>query len=85
MTAAENIETVAPAGDGLQEVVGDKDYHSDPELIDLEAVRSRSYISAPDRGRRDWKGKAEARAAVYQNWRRIRGAREQRLLRLRGE
>ena len=27
-TAAENIETVVPDGDGLQEVVGDNSYHS---------------------------------------------------------
>ena len=84
-TAAENIETVVPDGDGLQEVVGDKGYHSNQELIDLEAVGIRSYISEPDRGRRNWTGKAEARAAVDRNRRRIHGARGQRLLRLRGE
>ena len=84
-TAAENIETVVPDRDGLQEVVGDKGYHSNQELIDLEAVGIRSYISEPDRGRRNWKGKAEARAAVDRNRRRIHGARGQRLLRLRGE
>ena len=76
---------VAPYGDGLQEVVGDKGYHSNQELIDLEAVGIRSYISEPDRGRRHWTGKAEARAAVYRNRRRIHGARGQRVLRLRGE
>ena len=84
-TAAENIETVVPDRDGLQEVVGDKGYHSNQELTDLEAVGIRSYLSDPDRGRRNWKGKAEARAAVYRNRRRIHGARGQRLLRLRGE
>ena len=82
-TAAENIETVVPDRDGLQEVVGDKGYHSNQELTDLEAVGIRSYISEPDRGRRNWKGKAEARAAVYRNRRRIHGARGQRLLRWR--
>ena len=45
----------------------------------------RSYISEPDRGRRNWKKKPDARDAVYRNRRRIRGARGQRLLRLRGE
>ena len=84
-TAAENIETVVPDGDGLQEVVGDKGYHSNQELIDLEAVGIRSYISEPDRGQRNWTGQAEARAAVYRNRRRIHGARGQRLQRLRGE
>ena len=71
--------------EGLQEVVGDKGYHSNQSLVDLEAVGVRSYISEPDRGRRNWKKKPEARAAVYRNRRRIRGARGLRLLRLRGE
>ena len=83
--AAEQIETVCPDGDGLHEVVGDKGYHSNQTLVDLEAVGIRSYISEPDRGRRNWKKKPEARAAVYRNRRRIRGARGLRLLRLRGE
>jgi transposase len=83
--AAEHIEMVLPTGDGLKEVVGDKGYHSNQELEDLEAIGVRSYISEPDRGRRRWKGKAAAREAVYHNRRRIRGARGQRLLRLRGE
>jgi len=48
-------------------------------------VGVRSYISEPDRGRRNWKKKPEARAAVYRNRRRIRSPRGQRLLRLRGE
>src|SRR5262249_20753017 len=83
--AAERIETVRPDRDGLQEVVGDKGYHSNQSLVDLEAVGVRSHISEPDRGRRRWKKNPAARAAVYRNRRRIRGARGQRLLRLRGE
>jgi transposase len=84
-TAAEKIEVVVPEGDGLQEVVADKGYHSNQELVDLEAVGIRTYISEPDRGRRNWTDKTAARDAVYRNRRRIRGARGQRLLRLRGE
>ena len=57
--AAEQIEAVCPDGDGLQEVVGDKGYHSNQALVDLEAVGVRSYISEPDRGRRNWKKKPE--------------------------
>src|SRR5688572_7339953 len=83
--AAENVETVVPEGDGLEEIVGDKGYHSNQELIDLEAVGVRSYISEPERGRRSWKKQPEARDAVYRNRRRIRGKRGKRLLRLRGE
>ena len=83
--AAEQIEIVRPAGDGLQEVVSDKGYHSSQLLVDLGAVGVRSYISEPDRGRRNWKKKPDARAAVYRNRRRIRGPRGLRLLRLRGQ
>lgn len=85
ITAAEQIEAVLPEGAGLQEVVGDKGYHSNHSLIDLEAVGVRSYISEPDRGRRNWKKEPDAQAAVYRNRRRIRGPRGLRLLRLRGE
>jgi transposase len=83
--AAEKIETVVPDGEGLEEVVGDKGYHSNQALVDLEAVGVRSYISEPDRGRRNWQENPEARDAVYRNRRRIRGARGKRLLRQRGE
>jgi hypothetical protein len=44
ITAAEQIEVVLPKGDGLQEVVGDKGYHRNQSLVDLEAVGVRSYI-----------------------------------------
>jgi transposase len=83
--AAEQVEAVQPDGDGIEEVVGDKGYHSNQSLIDLEAVGLRSYISEPDRGRRHWKKNPAARDAVYRNRRRIRGLRGLRLLRLRGE
>jgi transposase len=83
--AAEQVETVVPDGDGIQEAVGDKGYHSNQVMVDLEAVGVRSYISEPDRGRRNWKDDPEARDAVYRNRRRIRGARGKRLLRQRGE
>jgi transposase len=85
IVAAEQIETVLPERDGLQEVVADKGYHSNDSLVDLEAVGVRTYISEPDRGRRNWTKNPKARDAVYRNRRRIRGARGQRLLRLRGE
>ena len=84
-TAADNVETVQPDGEGPQEAVADKGYHSNQTLVDLEAVGIRAYISEPKRGRRTWRGKTAARDAVYRNRRRIRGARGQRLLRRRGE
>jgi len=83
--ADEKIETVVPDGNGLEEVVGDKGYHSNQALVDLEAVGVRSYVSEPDRGRRNWTKNPEARDAVYRNRRRIRGARGKRLLRQRGK
>jgi transposase len=83
--AAEQIETVVPEGGGIKEVVADKGYHSNQELVDLEAIGVRSYISEPDRGRRNWKKNPEARDAVYRNRRRIRRVRGKRLLRQRGE
>ena len=85
ITAAEQVEAVSPAGAGIGEVVGDKGYHSNETMVAFAALGVRSYVSEPDRGRRNWRGKAAARAAVYANRRRIRGARGQRLLRQRGE
>jgi transposase len=83
--AAEQIETVLPQSEGPKELVADKGYHSNEALVALEEVGVRSYISEPDRGRRNWKGNPEARDAVYRNRRRIRGARGRRLMRQRGE
>jgi len=53
--AAEQVEAVRPDGEGIEELVGDKGYHSNQSLVDLEAMGLRSYISEPDRGRRNWK------------------------------
>ena len=83
ITAAEQVEAVGAAG--IVEVVGDKGYHSNETMVGCAEIGVRSYVSEPDRGRRKWKGKAGARAAVYANRRRIRGARGRRLLRQRGE
>lgn len=83
--AAEQIEAVIPDSEGPKELVGDKGYHSNQALVDLEAVGLRSYVSEPERGRRNWKNNPEAQKAVYRNRRRITGERGKRLLRLRGE
>src|SRR6266545_2534891 len=61
------------------------DSTSNQSMVDLEAVGIRSYISEPDRGRRDWSKEPEAQAPVYSNRRRIRGPRGRRLMRRRGE
>jgi transposase len=83
--AAEQIEAVLPNSEGPKELVADKGYHSNQALLDLEAVGLRSYISEPERGRRNWRNHPEAKKAVYRNRRRITGERGKRLLRRRGE
>ena len=86
--AAEQVEDAQAAVEEpqrLEEIIGDKGYHSNQSMIDLEAVGIRSYIAEPDRGRRDWSDEPEAQAPVYRNRRRIRGVRGRRLMRRRGE
>ena len=70
--------------DFLSEVVTDKGYHSNDTMTDFRDLGIRSYMSEPDRGRRNWKGKSEEQHAVYANRRRIRGNRGKQLLRQRG-
>ena len=88
-TAAEELEAVATATDGetsvIDEVVADKGYHSNQVLVDLAALDLRTYIAEPDRGRRNWRKKADARDAVYANRRRMGGTRGRRLQRRRSE
>lgn len=69
----------------LDEIIGDKGYHSNQTMVDLDAGGIRSYIAEPDRGRRAWSDTAAAQAPVYGNRRRIRGTRGRRLMRRRGE
>ena len=92
--AAEQVEAVRPDGEGVEEVVADKGYHSDATLTALDDLEVRSYIAEPERGRRRWQDRktgetpAEKRAAqraLYGNRRRIRGDRGRRLQRRRGE
>ena len=70
---------------GVQEVVADKGYHSNEAVRTLTDLRLRTYIAEPERGQRNWKGKAAEKAAVYANRRRIRGERGKQLQRARGE
>ncbi len=87
-SAAEQIEAVRPPDNpatAMTEVVADKGYHSNETMTDLRALDIRTYVSEPDRGRRQWAEVPEAQVAVYANRRRIRGTRGQRLRRRRGE
>ena len=82
IAATEQVEDAQANVDdrqSLEEIVGDKGYHSNQTLIDLDAGGIRSYVSEPDRGRRDWSKDPEARAPVYGNRRRMRGRRGRRL------
>lgn len=88
IAAAEQVEAAQAHRDtpqALEEIVGDKGYHSNQTMTDFAAIGVRSYIAEPDRGRRDWSEAAEAQAPVYGNRRRIRGRRGRRLMRRRGE
>jgi transposase len=69
----------------LSEVVADKGYHSNAVLKEQRERDIRTYISEPDRGRRNWLGRRAERDAVYANRRRIRGRRGQRLRAKRAE
>ena len=69
----------------VEELVEDKGYHSNQTMADYRELGIRSYVSEPQRGQRDWEGKANERDAVYANRRRIRGVRGKRLMRKRGE
>ena len=67
------------------EVVADKGYHSNKTMTGMRDRGLRSYVSEPDRGRRNWKRNPDAKKPTYANRRRIRGDRGKRLLRRRGE
>jgi hypothetical protein len=69
----------------LEEIVADKGYRSNQTMLDFDAVRIRSYVAEPDRGRRDWSEDSYAQTPVYRNRRRVRGRRGRRLMRRRGE
>src|ERR1700680_4998339 len=71
--------------EGVEEVVADKGYHSNDVALGLAELEVRTYIAEPDRGQRNWDGKAAEKEAVYANRRRIQGDRGKRLQRQRGE
>jgi len=88
---AEQIATATREGkyrvheQGLQEVVTDKGYHGGGCLVALQEMGVRTYIAVPRQPRRKWADKADQRAAVYANRRRVAGGRGKRLQRRRGE
>jgi transposase len=71
--------------DSVKEVVADKGYHSNETMVDFAELEIRSYVSEPDRPKRNWEDKQAERDAVYANRRRIRGNRGKQLSSQRGE
>lgn len=72
---------------GVEEVVTDKGYHSGQVLKELHEEAVRSYLAEPERGGRKWQGEGKAveQKRVYENRRRIGGARSKRLQKVRSE
>ena len=68
-----------------REAVADKGYHSNATMKGLKQRGLRSYVSEPNRGRRNWKRDRAAQQPTYANRRRVRGERGKHLLRQRGE
>ena len=88
IAAAEQVVAVQPPANTvgpIEELVGDKGYHSNATITDLQTLDVRTYISEPKRGRRRWTDAPDAKRPVYGNRRRVRGRRGKRLLRQRGE
>jgi transposase len=50
--------------EGVEEVVADKGYHSNEVALGLAEIEVRTYLAEPDRGPRNWDGKAAEKAAV---------------------
>ena len=83
--AREGVKAVG-SGAQVREVVTDQGYHSNETVLEMKELGLRGYLSEPDRGRRNWKGKnRKYQAPVYANRRRIRGRRGRRLQRQRSE
>jgi transposase len=70
---------------GVEEVVADKGYHSGEVLKTLHNSGVRSYLPEPQRGKRNWEGKAVEQKRTYENRRRIRGSRGKQLQKERSE
>ena len=85
VTLDEAERQLAEVGAEPREVVADKGYHSNRTMTEVEGRGLRSYVSEPNRGRRNWKRNRDAQEPTYANRRRIRGERGKRLLRQRGE
>src|SRR5436190_1876193 len=72
--------------EGIEEVVGDKGYHSGAALVRMKESGVRTYIPEKRQaGKRHWTGKKDEQQAVYANRQRVSGNYGKSLLRKRGE
>jgi transposase len=72
--------------EGIEEVVGDKGYHSGAALVRMKESGVRTYIPEKKQtGKRHWIGKKDEQQAVYANRQRVSGHYGKSLLRKRGE
>jgi transposase len=56
----EDAQTSGPEPQSLEEIIADKAYRCNHTMVDLDAVKIRTYIAEPDRRRRDWSEGPEA-------------------------
>ncbi|MCY4597684.1 MAG: transposase [Bryobacterales bacterium] len=82
-TTLEAVET-AP-GEGPEQVVADKGYHSDRVLLGLEEAGQAAHIPEPRRAERDFEGKPETERVVQGNRERVASPAGKRLQKLRTE
>ena len=80
------LEAVQAAqGQGPEQVVADKGYHSDAVLQDLDEAGQEAHIAEPQRGKRNFQGKPDAERVVQGNRERVASAAGKRLQKLRTE
>ena len=75
--ARANVEFLSTSG--VQDVVTDKGYHSSAVLAAISGSEMQTYLPEPERGRRNWSGRAVERDMVYANRRRVRSKRGRQL------
>lgn len=80
------LEAVEAAqGQGPEQVVADKGYHSDAVLQDLDEAGQEAHIAEPQRGQRNFQGKPDAERVVQGNRERVASSEGKRLQKLRTE
>ncbi len=81
-----SLEAVQAAqGQGPEQVVADKGYHSDAVLQDLDEAGQEAHIAEPQRGKRNFQRKPDAERVVQGNRERVASSEGKRLQKLRTE